>query len=138
MGFWLVKTEPEDYAWEHLERDGRTAWTGVRNFQARNNLKEMKRGDLVFIYHTGLEKMIMGIARVIAEAVPDPTAEKGDWVSVDLEAVVSLTRVVSLEEIRNTYGLFVMPLVTQPRLSVLSVSDEQAETILRIAKTDVV
>jgi len=133
MAYWLLKTEPEEYSWETLEREGKGAWTGVRNFAARNHLREMKPGDLALIYHTGDDKMIMGIATVLTEPYPDPTDEK--WVAVDVAPVKPLVRVVSLEEIRNTHGLSVMPLVSQPRLSVQPVTDAQMEMILKIAKT---
>lgn len=136
MAYWLIKSEPNEYAWETLERDGKTLWTGVRNFQARNHLKEMRVGDLVFFYHSGTDRMIMGLARVTSEAEPDPTAERGDWVAVGLVAVKPFVRTVSLEEIRNTHGLGVMPVVSQPRLSVHPVSDDQAKMLLKIAKTE--
>lgn len=135
MAYWLLKTEPEEYSWETLEREGKASWTGVRNFAARNHLREMKPGDVVFIYHTGDEKMILGLATVESEPYADPTDDK--WVAIDVKAVKPLVRVVSLEEIRNTHGLSVMPLVTQARLSVQPVTDAQAAMILKIAKTEV-
>lgn len=137
MTYWLLKTEPEEYSWERLETEKRAQWTGVRNFEARNNLREMKVGDHVFIYHSGQERILMGIARVVSEAYPDPTATKGDWVAIDLEPVKPLARPVSLEEVRNTYTLNTMPLATQSRLSVQPVTDAQAVLLLKIAKTDV-
>lgn len=137
MAYWILKTEPEEYSWETLEKEGRAEWTGIRNFQARNHMKSMKPGDVAFIYHTGDDKMIMGVARIVSEPHPDPTAEKGDWTAVDVAAVKPLQRVVSLEEIRNTHGLSVMPLVTQSRLSVQPVTESQAQMILKIAKTDI-
>jgi len=137
MAFWLVKTEPETYSWEQFEQEGDTLWTGVRNFQARNNLREMRPGDVVLVYHSGEERNIVGLARVVAPAEPDTTAEKGEWVAVQMKAHKPLARVVSLDEIRNTYGLSVMPLVTHARLSVQPVTDAQAEMILKIAKTEV-
>lgn len=137
MAYWLIKTEPETYSWEQFEKDGETLWTGVRNFQARNNLREMLPGDVLFVYHSGEERNIVGLAHVSASAIPDDTAEKGEWVAVHMKAHKSLTRVVSLDEIRNTYGLSVMPLATNPRLSVQPVTDAQAEMILKIAKTEV-
>ncbi len=118
-----------------LETDGRTRWEGVRNYQARNNLRLMKPGDFAFIYHSGEDKMILGIAKIVSEAYPDPTSTKGDWSVVDIEKVKPLQRVVSLDEIRNTHGLSVMPLVSQARLSVSPATDAQAEMILKIAKT---
>lgn len=135
MAYWILKTEPEAYSWEMLETDGRTRWEGVRNYQARNNLRLMKPGDFAFIYHSGEDKMILGIAKIVSEAYPDPTSTKGDWSVVDIEKVKPLQRVVSLDEIRNTHGLSVMPLVSQSRLSVSPATDAQAEMILKIAKT---
>ena len=137
MNYWLLKTEPELYSWEKLEQDKKTRWEGVRNYQARNNLREMKPGDLALIYHSGDEKMIVGTARVTTEAYDDPTTDEGKWSVVDVEAVKPLVRPVSLEEIRNTYLLNVMPLVTQARLSVQPVTEAQWNLILKIAKTDI-
>jgi predicted RNA-binding protein with PUA-like domain len=137
MNYWLLKTEPEVYSWERFVEDGKTRWEGVRNYQARNNLREMKPGDLVFIYHSGDEKMIMGVARATSEPYDDPTASEGNWSVVDIEHVKALTRPVSLEEIKNTYLLNVMPLATQSRLSVQPVSEQQWNLILKIAKTEV-
>ena len=85
MNYWLVKSEPEAYSWTQFVKDGKTAWTGVRNFAARNNLRAMKKGDVVFFYHSGEEKSVVGLARVEKEFYPDPTAEEGDWSCVDLE-----------------------------------------------------
>ncbi|MBI4138798.1 EVE domain-containing protein [Candidatus Uhrbacteria bacterium] len=137
MAYWLLKTEPEVYSWERLEQDKKTMWEGVRNYQARNALKEMAEGDLVFIYHSGEEKMIMGVARVTKAAYPDPTSSEAKWLVVDIEAVKPLMRPVSLEEIKNTYLLNVMPLATQSRLSVQPVTEPQWNLILKIAKTEV-
>jgi len=137
MAYWLLKTEPDAYSWEKLEQEGKASWTGVRNFQARNNLKLMKPDDVAFIYHTGEEKMIVGVAKVVSQPYPDPGATSGDWVAIDVLAIKPLQRVVSLEEIKNTHGLSVMPLVAQPRLSVQPVTDAQAAMILKIAKTTV-
>src|SRR5580658_2765382 len=100
MNHWIVKTEPEAFSWADLVKDGRAAWTGVRNFQARNNLRSMKKGDLVFFYHSVSEKQIVGLARVAREAYPDPTAQEGDWVCVDLAPVKTLARTVSLDVIK--------------------------------------
>ena len=92
MNYWLAKSEPGTYAWATLVRDGKTAWTGVRNFAARNNLRAMTVGDLVFFYHSGEEKSVVGVARVAKAAYPDPTADEGDWSAVDLTPVKSLGR----------------------------------------------
>src|SRR5882672_3536379 len=100
MNYWLAKSEPESYSWAQLVKDGKTAWTGVRNFQARNTLRAMKKGDQVFFYHSGTGKEVVGIARVTKEAYPDPTATEGDWSCVDLVPVTALTRPVSLVAIK--------------------------------------
>ena len=95
-GLWLVKQEPESYSWDDLTRDGRTDWTGVRNFQARNNLRQMKPGDRVLFYHSGTGKYVVGIAEVVKAAYPDPTANDPQWVAVDLKPVKSLKKPVPL------------------------------------------
>jgi predicted RNA-binding protein with PUA-like domain len=136
MNYWLLKTEPEVYSWERLEQDKTTRWEGVRNYQARNNLRLMQPGDLALIYHSGDEKMIMGIAKVTTAAYDDPTASEGNWSVVDVEAVKPLTRPLSLDEVKNTYLLNVMPLATQARLSVQPVTEQQWQLILKIAKTE--
>ena len=94
MQYWLVKQEPEAYSWDDLVKDGRTAWTGVRNFTARNNLRAMKKGDLVLFYHSVTEKQVVGIARVEKEAHPDPTATEGDWSCVTLAPVKPLVGLI--------------------------------------------
>lgn len=137
MAYWILKTEPEEYSFEMLERDRKTVWTGVRNFQARNNLREMKVGDIVFIYHSGEEKMIVGIGKVVKEAFPDETATSGDWSAIEVEAIKPCLRTVTLDEMRNTHGLSVMPLVSQSRLSVCPMTDAQAGMVMKIAKTEV-
>src|SRR5437762_12886386 len=98
--YWLVKQEPEAYSWETFAREKKTAWTGVRNFQARNNLRAMKRGDLVLFYHSVSEKQVVGVARVEKENYPDPTATEGDWSAVDLAPVETLQKPVTLETIK--------------------------------------
>lgn len=132
---WLVKADPGDYSWENLEKDGEAEWTGIRNFQARNNLNEMKVGDKVLVYHSQEDKSIVGIAEVVRAAAQDPTDEDKKWVSVKLKAVKPVGRPLSLDEIRNTHGLAVMPLVDQPRLSVMPVTDSQWEAIMKYSKT---
>ena len=102
MQYWLVKQEPEDYSWTTFEKEGKAAWTGVRSFPARKNLRGMHKGDLVFFYHSGSGKEIVGIARVLKEAYPDPTVDdEGDWAAVDLEPVKALVRPVTLAQIRG-------------------------------------
>ncbi len=135
MAYWLVKADPSDYGWEDLERDGETEWTGVRNFQARNALQGMQPGDPVLVYNSQEDKSIVGVAEVVRAAGPDPTATSGNWVSVKLKAVKPVGRPLSLDEIRNTPGLSVMPLVEQPRLSVMPVTGAQWEAIMKYSKT---
>src|SRR5438093_5206140 len=99
--YWLVKQEPETYSWSDFVKQGGTAWTGVRNFQARNNLRAMKEGDPVFFYHSGSGKEVVGMARVEREAYPDPTAKVGDWVCIDLVPEKPLTHPLSLDGIKT-------------------------------------
>src|SRR5881397_871250 len=103
--FWLVKQEPAAYSWSDFLRDRQAAWTGVRNFQARNHLRAMKKGDLVLFYHTGDEKQCVGLARVEKESYPDPTGTEGDWSTVDLSPVKKLKQPVSLERIKADKSL---------------------------------
>lgn len=136
MAYWLIKTEPAEYPWEQLQREGQTSWTGVRNYQARDFIRAMKPGDLAFFYHAGEERMIVGLAEIAGQAYPDATATTGDWSAIDLKPRKPLDRVVSLEEIRNTYGLAVMPVASQSRLAIHPVSEPQAQMLLKIAKTE--
>ena len=133
--YWLVKSEPESYAWSTFVKDGRAAWTGVRNFQARNNLRAMKKGDLVAFYHSVTGKEIIGLARVEQEAYPDPTAEQGDWSCVDLVPVKPLKQPVLLEAIKADKVLSEMPLVKQSRLSVTPLAAAQFERLLKLGAT---
>ncbi len=135
MQYWLVKQEPETYSWAMFERDGHTDWTGVRNFQARNYLRQMERGDAVLYYHSGGGKEVVGLARVAKSAYPDPTATEGDWVCVDFEPVKPLKRPVSLEAIKADRRLARMPLLKQSRLSVMPLTPEQFKILLRLAGT---
>jgi len=133
MNYWLVKSEPEAYSWADLIKDKRTAWTGVRNFAARLNLRAMKKGDLVFFYHSVSEKQIVGIARVEKTAYPDPTATEGDWSAVDIVPVKPLKTPITLEMIKSDKTLKTMLLVRQTRLSVSSVTPEQYERIIELS-----
>lgn len=135
MNYWLVKQEPEAYAWDRFVEDGRTAWTGVRNFQARNNLRAMKTGDLVLYYHSVTGKEIVGVAKVAKEAYPDPTADDGDWSVVDLVPAKRLKRPVTLETIKTDAALREMPLVRQSRLSVTPVTAAQFRRVLELGGT---
>ncbi len=133
--FWLVKQEPEAYSWDAFVKDGATAWTGVRNFQARNNLRTMKKGDLVFYYHSVTGKQVVGIATVAREAYPDKTAEEGDWSCVDLKPLKPLKRPVSLDQLKSDATLKEMKLVRQSRLSVTPVTEKEAKRLLELAET---
>jgi predicted RNA-binding protein with PUA-like domain len=132
MQYWLVKQEPEAYSWQTLVKEGRTAWTGVRNFAARLHLRTMKKGDLVLFYHSVSEKQIVGIARVQKEAYTDPTATEGDWSCVDLAPVKALKQPVSLAAIKSDKVLQKMTLVRIGRLSVSPVTPEQFERVLKL------
>jgi predicted RNA-binding protein with PUA-like domain len=133
--YWLVKSEPDAYSWSDLVKDGSTSWTGVRNFQARIHLRAMQRGNLVFFYHSVTGKEVVGVARVVREAYPDPTAKEGDWSCVDLKPVQSLAKPVSLETIKADKTLAGMPLIRQSRLSVMPLTREQAGRLLKLADT---
>jgi predicted RNA-binding protein with PUA-like domain len=130
---WLVKQEPGAYSWDRFVKDGGTAWTGVRNFQARNNLRSMRKGDRVLFYHSVTGKEIVGVAAVTRSAYPDPTAKKGDWVCVDLKPVKPLAAPVTLDDIKNTPDLEDIPLLTHTRLSVVPLTEEQYDVILSMA-----
>ena len=131
--FWLVKQEPTAYSWSAFVKDGRAAWTGVRNYQARNNLRTMKKGDRVFYYHSVEGKEVVGIAQVVEEASPDPTAKEGDWSCVGLKPVKALPRPVTLEEIKANPKLKNMLLVRNARISVMPVTTEEFAEIERLA-----
>src|SRR2546423_4655880 len=132
--FWLVKSEPSGYSWANLVADGKTAWTGVRNFTARNNLRAMRKGDTVFFYHSVTDKAVQGIASVLREAYPDQTAKEGDWSAVDLAPEKALSRPVSLDEIKRNPKLKEMALLRLSRLSVQPVTRTQFEEIVRMSK----
>jgi predicted RNA-binding protein with PUA-like domain len=133
MNHWLVKSEPFKYSWEKFNNDGRTFWDGVRNFQARNNLKAMAEGDLVLFYHSNEGKEIVGIAKVLKPAYQDPTTDDKNWVVVDLAPVEALKRPVTLEEIKADSRLKDIGLVKQGRLSVMSLKAEEFDRILELA-----
>ena len=138
MNHWLVKQEPEDYPFAQLVKDQRTAWTGVRNFQARNNLRAMKNGDRVLYYHSGGEKAIVGTARISREAFADPTVAAddppGEWFAVELSADKPLARPLRLAEIKADPKLCELPLIKQSRLSVMPVSRTAFEHILAVTR----
>jgi len=134
MNYWLVKSEPESYSWEDLQAKKEDVWDGVRNFQARNYLKEMKVGDAVLFYHSSKSKSIVGLARVSEEAFPDAQDKEGKgWVAVRLRAERSLSRSVGLEEIKADAHLQELPLLKQSRLSVMPIDKNAFDHILKIS-----
>jgi predicted RNA-binding protein with PUA-like domain len=137
MNYWLVKSEPEAYSWATFVKDGKTAWTGVRNFAARLHLRAMKSGDCVFFYHSGEEKSIVGLGRVVKEFYPDATADEGEWSCVDLAAEKALARPVTLAEIKADKVLKEMVLAKQSRLSVSPVTAAQFKQLTKLAETKV-
>jgi predicted RNA-binding protein with PUA-like domain len=137
MNYWLVKSEPEAYSWAQFLKDGKTAWTGVRNFAARNHLRAMKKSDAVFFYHSGEQKSVVGLAHVEKEFYLDPTADEGDWSCVDLQAQKPLAQPVTLAQIKSDKILKEMVLVRQSRLSVSPLTKVQFERLLRLAETKI-
>lgn len=128
--YWMVKQEPETYSWTDFLSDGRTDWTGVRNYQARNNLREMKTGERVLFYHSGKEKAVVGLAEVTKGAYPDPTADDEQWVAVDLKPIRALKNPVPLAAIRYDKRLSQLPLIRQSQLSVMSLTKDEFDIIV--------
>jgi len=133
--YWLVKSEPFKYSWDDLVRDGGTYWDGVRNYQARNNLREMRVGDHVLYYHSNEGKEIVGIAKVTQRAYQDPTTDDDRWVVVDLAPVKPLAEAVGLDRIKMDEALREIPLVTHSRLSVMPIAKPAFARILKLGKT---
>lgn len=133
-GYWLVKSEPDAFSWDQQVSNGVEPWTGVRNHTARNNLKAMRVGDHAFFYHSNVGKEIVGIVEVVREAYPDPTADSGPWVCVDMKAVGPMPELVSLAVIKTTPELADMALVRYSRLSVMPVSKAHWDLICRMGK----
>lgn len=134
MKFWLVKQEPEEYSFADLQRDGKTDWTGVRNFQARNNLREMRHRDKVLFYHSGGEKAVVGLAEVSREAFTDPTDDEGKWIAVEIAPLEKFAKPVTLGEIKAHQELQNIALLKQSRLSVVPLSETEFATIIKLAK----
>lgn len=132
MNYFLVKSEPFKYSWEQFNKDGQTFWDGVRNYQARNNLKAMKEGDLVLFYHSNEGKEVVGVAKVVNEFYQDPTTEDKNWVVVDLSPVETLKKPVTLETIKADEFLQNIALVKQGRLSVMPLKQEEFDRILEL------
>ena len=132
MNYWLIKSEPHKYSWEQFNKDGKTFWDGVRNYQARNNLREMKEGDLVLFYHSNEGKEVVGIAKVVGESYQDPTTEDTAWLVVDFAPVKPLKKSVTLAQIKADAQLKDINLVRQGRLSVVSIKVEEFDRIVEM------
>jgi len=133
MQYWLVKSEPVKYSWEKFNKDGRTFWDGVRNYQARNNMREMKEGDLVMFYHSNEGKEVVGIAKIVKEAYQDPTTDDTNWVVVELSPVETLKKPVTLATIKADPKLANIQLIKLGRLSVISLKPEEFDRIIELA-----
>jgi predicted RNA-binding protein with PUA-like domain len=131
-GYWMVKQEPETYSWNDFVGDGVTDWTGVRNYQARNNLRQMKTGERVLFYHSGKDKAVVGLAEVAKSAYPDPTADDAQWLAVDLKAVKALKNPVPLAAIRYDKRLSQLPLIRQSQLSVMPLTKDEFDVIVAL------
>ena len=134
VNYWLLKSEPSTWSWENQVKAGVEMWDGVRNYQARNNLMKMKKKDLCFFYHSVSEKLIIGIVEVVKEHYPDPTDKTGRFVVTDVRTKEKLKRAVSLEEIKSTPKLSNMALIKQSRLSVMPLTKNEWDAIIRISK----
>ncbi len=133
--YWLVKSEPFKYSWEQFVKDGSTYWDGVRNAMARNNLRDMSKGDLVLYYHSNEGKEVVGVARITGESYQDPTTDDDRWVVVDLAPVTPLTEPVTLAQIKADAKLADIPLVRMSRLSVMPIPKPAFDRILKMGKT---
>lgn len=133
MNYWIIKSEPFKYSWQQLLDDGWTFWDGVRNYQARNNLREMKAGDYCLYYHSNEGKEIVGICKVIKESYPDPTIDDERWLAVDVEPVKSLEKSVTLKEMKADDRLTELGLIRNGRLSVIACSKEHYDIIMELA-----
>ena len=137
MAFWLVKSEPSAYSWDEMVLDGRAPWDGVRNYQAANNMKAMKRGDHVLFYHSNTGMEIVGIIKVVKEYYPDPSDASGRFGMVDVQAVTPVKKPVSLKAVKANHALADLPLVRQSRLSVMPITDREWKILLRMAETTI-
>lgn len=134
MNYWLMKTEPSTYSWDDLVKEKKTEWTGVRNFEARNNMRAMKKGDQVFVYHSVKEKEIVGIAEVVCEAQDDSTDKTDTWCAVTIAPIETLQRRIPLKEIQSIPACNNMSLIRRTRLSVTPVTKEEWKAILAASK----
>ena len=132
--YWLVKSEPDSYSWDDFVAEGKTSWTGVRNFTARNNLRSMHVGDEVLFYHSVTDKAVVGIAKVVRAAYPDPTAKEGGWSTVDLAPIKPLRNPVTLDQIKTTPRLKKISLVRQSRLSVHGLNQAEFREIVSFSR----
>lgn len=135
MNYWLVKSEPTTYPFEQLLKDKKTSWDGVRNYEARNNLRAMKKGDYVLFYHSNIGKEIVGLTKVTKEHFQDPTTDDANWVAVELAPVKQLKTPVTLETLKKHKTLQNMGLVKKSRISVTMVQPEEFEEVLKLAET---
>ncbi|MBC8046084.1 MAG: EVE domain-containing protein [Fimbriimonadaceae bacterium] len=135
MNYWLIKSEPETYSWSELVKKVTDMWNGVRNFAARNHLRSMKKDDICLFYHSGKESAVVGLAKVVKEAYPDPTATEGDWTAVDVKAIKPLKKHVTLQDVKKEKLLADMPLVRIGRLSVQPVTEFQFFKIMDMGET---
>ena len=133
--FWIVKQEPSKYSWEQFEKEGSTYWDGVRNYQARNNLIAMNKGDLILFYHSVIGKEIVGIAKVTRGSYPDPTTDDDRWVVVDLKPIKAFKVPVSLDQIKAHKELTEITLIKQSRLSVMPITKKEFQILLKLGKT---
>lgn len=134
MNYWLIKSDPESFSWTDMIKDGSTDWDGVRNYQARNNLKEMKKNDKVLFYHSVEDKLVMGIVIVTKEFYQDPTTNDDRWVAVQISKPKSLKNPVSLKAIKANMSLQDIALVKHSRLSVMPLQKDEFEEIVRMGK----
>ncbi len=133
MKYWLLKSEPDAWSWDNQVKEGASMWDGVRNYQARNNLKEMKKNDLCFFYHSVTERSIVGIVKVVKEYYPDPTDETERFVVVDVKAIKKLKKPVSLEKIKLNNKLKNIALIKQSRLSVMPIKEVEWNEIIKMS-----
>ena len=133
MKYWLLKSEPEAWSWDNQVKEGASMWDGVRNYQARNNLKEMRKNDLCFFYHSVTERSIVGIVKVVKEHYPDPTDKTGRFVVVDVKAIKKLENPVSLDQIKENKKLKNIALIKQSRLSVMPIQIKEWEEIIKLS-----
>lgn len=134
MSYWIIKSDPESYGWEHMKKDKKTYWDGVRNYQARNNLKLMKEGDICLFYLSNKEKRIVGEVEVVKESYPDPTIDDDTWVAVDVQYLKDYNKSITLAEIKKNKKLSDLALVKQSRLSVMPITIMEYKEIQKLVE----